>query len=274
MVAVLRCAIMRLLWIRAMLAVLLVTTPVAVHGAQDAAATDVEQGKAIFNGACVVCHGIEGGGAMAPPLNRPTLQAAPDDAALQMVIKEGIPARGMPRVRRFTDNELRQLAVYIRSLARSARAPITGNATAGAAVYDTMGCAGCHIVRGQGGSFGPQLTNIGFARGPAYLRQAIVEPGAALPRSAVMGLRGYDEYLPIQVVMPDGRTVRGVRVNEDAFTLQVREPSGALHSFRKAEIRSISKEPGASLMPSYRTRLTDTQLDDLVAYLASLGGAQ
>jgi mono/diheme cytochrome c family protein len=63
-------------------------------------------------------------------------------------------------------------------------------------------------------------------------------------------------------------------VNEDAFTLQVRELSGALHSFRKADVRSISKEPGASLMPSYRSRLSDAELDDLVAYLASLGGAQ
>ena len=265
---------MRHEWIRTSLVVLLVTAPAAAHGGQDASATDIEQGKAIFGGACVVCHGIDGGGAMAPPLNRPTLQSAPDDAALQMVIKEGIPARGMPRVRRFTDNELRQLTAYIRSLPRTARGPITGNAKAGAAVYDRMGCATCHIAQGQGGSFGPQLTNIGFARGPEYLRQAIVEPGAALPRSAVMGLRGYDEYVPVQVVARDGRTVRGVRVNEDAFTLQVREQSGALHSFRKADVRSIHKEPGASLMPSYRTRLSNTELDDLVAYLASLGGTQ
>jgi cytochrome c oxidase cbb3-type subunit 3 len=265
---------MRRFSIRSTLAALLVAAPVAANGGQNATATaDIEQGKAIFAGACVVCHGVAGGGAMAPPLDRPTLVSAPDDASLQRVIREGIPERGMPRVRRFTDNELGQLTAYIRSLTRTT-APITGNAGAGAAVYDKMGCAACHIVRGQGGSFGPQLTNIGLARGPAYLRQAIVEPAAALPRSAVMGLRGYDEYLPVQVVTPDGRKVRGVRVNEDAFTLQIREPSGALHSFRKADVRSISKEQGASLMPSYRARLSDTELDDLVAYLASIGGAQ
>ena len=260
--------------IRNALTILVLTAPAAAHGGQNGSATDVEQGKAIFGGACVVCHGIDGGGAMAPPLNRPTLQSAPDDAALQRIIKEGMPERGMPRVRRFTDNELGQLAAYIRSLSRAGGATVTGNAKTGATVYDKSGCAACHIVRGQGGSFGPQLTNIGLARGPAYLRQAIVEPGAALPRSAVMGLRGYDEYVPVQVVTPDGRRVRGVRINEDAFTIQVREQSGALHSFRKADVRSISKEPGASVMPSYRGRLSDTELDDLVAYLASLGGAQ
>ena len=260
--------------IRSIVASVVLAVPAMASGGQSAAARDIEEGKAIFGGACVVCHGIAGGGAMAPPLNRATLQSAPDDAALQRVIKEGMPERGMPRVRRFTDSELRQLAAYIRSLASGGRAPVTGNAKAGASVYDKSGCATCHIVRGQGGSFGPQLTNIGFARGPEYLRQAIVEPGAALPRSAVMGLRGYDEYLPIQVVTSAGRTVRGVRVNEDPFTLQVRELSGTLHSFRKADLRSISKEPGASLMPSYRARLSATELDDLVAFLASLGGTQ
>jgi putative heme-binding domain-containing protein len=261
-------------WFRSVLTLLLVAGPVAVCGAQEATADDIAQGKAIFGGACVVCHGIDGGGAMAPPLNRPTLQSAPDDTALQRIIREGMAERGMPRVRRFTDNELRQLTAYVRSLARTTRGVFTGNAAAGAAVYDKSGCATCHIVRGQGGSLGPQLTNVGFARGAAYLRQAIVEPGAALPRNAVMGLRGYDEYLPVQVVTSDGRRVRGVRVNEDAFTIQMRDVSGALHSFRKSDVRSISKEPGASLMPSYRARLSETELDDLVAYLASLGGTQ
>lgn len=259
-------------WILSIIASLALAAPATASGAQSAAARDIEEGKAIFGGACVVCHGIAGGGAMAPPLNRATLQSAPDDATLQRVIKEGMPERGMPRVRRFSDNELRQLAAYIRSLSSGGRTAITGNATAGAAVYEKSGCATCHIVRGQGGSFGPQLTTIGFARGPEYLRQAIVEPGAVLPRSAVMGLRGYDEYLPVQVVTTAGRTVRGVRVNEDPFTLQVREVSGTLHSFRKADLRSISKEPGASLMPSYRARLSPAELDDLVAFLASLGG--
>jgi len=39
-------------------------------------------------------------------------------------------------------------------------------------------------------------------------------------------------------------------------------------------LKAISKEPGASLMPSYRARLSSTELDDLVAFLASLGGTQ
>ena len=84
--------------------------------------------------------------------------------------------------------------------------------------------------------------------------------------------RGYSEFLPVQVVARDGRTVRGVRLNEDAFTLQLRDASGAFHSFRKSDVKSITKEKGASLMPNYRSRLSAGELDDLVAYLSGLGG--
>jgi putative heme-binding domain-containing protein len=259
-------------WLAAAWLAASVALPVFVYAGQDASAADIAGGQAIFGGACVVCHGIDGGGAMGPPLNRPKLQAAPDDEALRRVIVDGIPERGMPRVRRWTDNELRQLVAYVRSLSRSAvRAPVTGNVRAGAAVYEKMGCATCHLVGGQGGSFGPQLTDIGFARGADYLRQALIDPAAALPKSALLGIRGYEEYLPVEIVTRDARTILGVRVNEDAFTIQVREQSGALHSFRKSEVRSIRKEFGASYMPSYK-ELRSADLDDLIAYLASLGG--
>jgi putative heme-binding domain-containing protein len=258
-------------WLQPALLAAVVAFPVSSFAGQEGSAADIAAGKAIFGGACVVCHGIDGGGAMAPPLNRPKLQSAADDDGVRRIILDGIPQRGMPRVRRWTDNELRQLVAYIRSLQRAERSPIAGNARAGAAVYEKLGCAVCHMVRGQGGSFGPQLTDIGFARGPQYLRQALIDPAAVLPRSALMGLRGYDEYLPVQVVTRDGRTILGVRANEDSFTIQVREQSGALHSFRKSDVRSINKEFGASFMPSYK-ELRAADLDDLVAYLASLGG--
>jgi cytochrome c oxidase cbb3-type subunit III len=237
------------------------------------ASADLAPGKALFDALCVVCHGVSGAGAMAPPLNRPALPAASDDAALRRIITDGIPERGMPRPRRTTENELRQLVSYVRSLGRLPRTPVAGNAEKGAAHYERLGCASCHIVRGQGGSFGPELTVIGRLRGPEYLRQAVVEPGAALPVGTLpVPSRGYSEFLPVQVVARDGRTVRGVRLNEDAFTLQLRDAAGAFHSFRKSDVKSISKEKGASLMPDYRNRLSAGELDDLVAYLSGLGG--
>src|SRR5262245_1191670 len=236
---------------------------------------DVEQGKQLFNGMCARCHGIDGTGDEGPSLNRPMLSRAASDDALREVIRDGIPDRGMPRVRRLTDNELTQLVAYVRSLATTTAVATTGNADKGRATYEKLGCAACHIVSGQGGSFGPDLSQVGVNRGPSYLRQSFRRPGANLPRgsSPVPG-RGFTEFLPVRVVTNDGREVRGIRINEDPFTIQMRDSANRFHSFRKSDTKEIEKEFGKSLMPSYRGRLTDAETEDLVAYLASLRGAR
>jgi cytochrome c oxidase cbb3-type subunit III len=248
---------------------------ILVPRASAAQSADIQAGKTLFNGLCVTCHGFEGAGGAGPSLNRPKLTSAPTDAALRTIISEGIPERGMPRVRRTTENELRALVTYVRSLGRTSGSKAIGNPQKGRDHYATLGCAGCHIVNGVGGSFGPALSDIGRLRGVDYLRQAIVDPGATLPRGTLpLPARGYQEYLPVRVVLKDGSEVRGVRVNEDLFTIQIRDTKGAFHSIRKSNAELVRKEIGASLMPSFKDRVAGADLDDLVAYLASLGGTQ
>ena len=239
--------------------------------AQNAAA-DVAQGKKLFDGMCARCHGIDGTGDEGPALNRPTLARAASDDALRDVIRDGIPDRGMPRVRRLTDNELQQLVAYVRSLGRTGATATTGNAERGRAIYAKLACESCHIVKGQGGSFGPDLTEIGVARGAAHLRQSFLGPAEALPRGSLVPGRGFTEFLPVRIVTTDGREVRGVRINEDPFTIQLRDVGNRLHSFRKSELKDLDKEFGKSLMPSFRGRLNDAEIEDLVAYLSSLRG--
>jgi putative heme-binding domain-containing protein len=242
----------------------------AAQGASDAAG-----GRVLFDALCVTCHGFEGAGGQGPPLNRPRLLSAPDDAMLRAIIREGIPSRGMPRLRRVSDDELRQIVAYVRMLGRSAPPPVRGSAERGAQVYSRLGCAACHIVAGRGGSFGPELSDIGWLRGPDYLRQAILEPAARLPQGTrPIPSRGYSEFLPVTVVMRDGREVRGVRLNEDVFTIQIREATGRLHSVRKSDAAAVRKEAGTSVMSGYADRLGPGEIDDLVAYLSTLGGAR
>jgi len=243
--------------------------PLAAQGSGD-----LEKGRQLFLGMCSRCHGAEGGGGEGPNLNRPVLSHAPDDAALEAVIRDGIPDRGMPRVRRFTDAELHAMALYVRSLGRTAAVALPGSPEKGKGVYQRAGCSSCHIIDGEGGNLGPELTSVGAHRAPDYLRDAIVDPAAALPRG-VMPIpgRGFNEFLPVRVVTRDGRQVRGLRMNEDSFTIQVRDASNQFYSFRKAELQSLEKEMGKSLMPDYKARISGADLDDLVAYLSHLGGA-
>ncbi|HEX4592839.1 MAG TPA: c-type cytochrome [Bryobacteraceae bacterium] len=237
--------------------------------------TEVAKGKQLFLGMCSRCHGVEGGGGEGPNLNRPVLSHAPDDQALATVIRDGIPDRGMPRIRRFTDAELHAMVIYIRSLSRNMASTGTGNREKGKAVYQRSGCSSCHIIDGAGGGLGPELTSIGAHRAPDYLRQSIVDPAAVLPRGVMtFPGHGFNEFLPVRVVTRDGRDVRGVRVNEDSFTIQVRDRGNQLYSFRKADLQTLDKQIGQSMMPDYKSKVSGSDLDDLIAYLSSLGAAQ
>jgi putative heme-binding domain-containing protein len=245
--------------------------PLAAKGPQGAQSpADIARGKAAFERLCVVCHASDGSGGEAPALNHPNLDRAPDDEALRALVTKGILNR-MPANAQVTDPEIGQLVAYVRSLGRTPSSPLAGNAQAGGQIYQRAGCVSCHIVNGQGGSFGPVLTNVGALRGASYLRQALVEPGAALPLGTLtVPGRGLREFLPVRVVTRDGRDVRGIRINEDSLTIQIRDRSNQVYSFRKSDLQQLDKETGTSLMPSYQDRLPAADLTDLVAYLSSL----
>jgi len=67
-------------------------------------------------------------------------------------------------------------------------------------------------------------------------------------------------------------TVRGIRVNEDSFFIQIKDARGQFHSFAKSELKDLKRLRGETPMPSFEGSLTAAELDDLVAYLASLKG--
>lgn len=224
---------------------------------------DLTRGKKLFVAHCALCHGIGGTGGRGPSLNQPELRRAADDRALVQIIQNGIQGTEMPEAWQMTDREIRQVAGYVRSLGRTAVVKVPGDPVKGKEYYDAKGgCAACHIVGGRGGTMGPVLSNIGAQRSAAYLREALIDPGAAVPEG----------FLVVSVAARDGQKVRGIRSNEDSFTIQLRDASNAFHSFRKLDLTELKKEFGVSVMPGYRDTLSASEIDDLVAYLAGLRG--
>ena len=205
------------------------------------------------------------------------LPRAADDAALADVIANGIPGTQMPNTR-MTDEERAQLISFVRELGRVQPAQVSGDRANGERVFWAKGnCGQCHTVGPRGGRLGPDLTDIGSKRSPAHLRTSLLEPDAEVPETFAFYQRWTyqpDNFLLLRVVTKDGKEITGIRVNEDAFTIQFRDTSDRMYSFRKEELKEINKNWGATLMPTYKGVLTETEIQDVIAYLASLQGAQ
>ncbi len=237
-------------------------------GAQSAPSSQGEAltlGKKVYTNQCALCHGIDGVGGRGPALNKAKLARVASQADLIKLIQEGIPGSEMSAFWMLSEKEVDQVAAYVLSLGRVPQEALRGDAARGKALYETKGnCGGCHIVNGIGGIAGPDLSEIGARRSASHLRAAVLDPNAALPEG----------FLIVTVTTADGKRIRGERLNEDPFTLQLRESSGRFHSFRKSEVKDLKKELGVSTMPAYKDVFTSAELEDLVAYLAGLGGAQ
>ena len=235
----------------------------------------IESGRSHYLAACARCHGVDGGGGEGPPLARPVLPRAPSDAALVRIIARGIEGTAMGPTWWLGPRDREEVAAFVRSLAPDEAEEtdaLTGDATRGRVVFEEAGCARCHTVRGFGTARGPDLTTVGARRGVTYLREAIVDPAASLPRGLTAMPSDFPDYLVVRVETDDGRALRGMRMNEDTYTIQIKDARGVIHSYYKPGLRALEREFDRSLMQSYADRLSEEEIDDLVAYLARLDG--
>ena len=253
-------------WLGASIAVVLSAsslTSAQTPSLATAGQADVDNGKRVFQLQCAWCHGTDGVGGSGPILRGGKLRHAATDAALLDILKNGIAGTEMPGFAwSLTDRTAWQTAAYVRSLGVQPIQAVPGNPERGAAIYEARSCATCHIVRGRGAGLGPELTAIGALRGPTSLRESVIAPEAAQSPG----------YLVVRALSAEQVEIRGIRVAEDVFWVHIRDASGKLHSLEKKDLISLERQLGATLMPSYKSLLAASELDDLVAYLASLRG--
>jgi putative heme-binding domain-containing protein len=153
-------------------------------------------------------------------------------------------------------------AVFGLLLAPAALLAAAGNPTAGKALFEGKGgCLNCHSLDGRGGSLGPELDKIGLMRATETLRLALVDPSAEV----------YKEFLTTVIVTKRGQTIQGIALNEDDLSIQIRDTAGNPRSYLKDDLKSVRRE-NRSLMPSFASKLSATEIDDLVAYLHRLRG--
>ena len=223
---------------------------------------DVEAGQRLYGPQCQVCHGANGDTVPGIDLKLGRFRRSSSDEDLVRVITSGVPGTGMPPFV-LRPAELTSIIAFIRAGFDPASAAVrVGDAGRGRALFlGRAECAGCHRVNGSGPRLAPDLSDIGAIRTLAALQRALLTPNESL----------LPIHRPVRIVTRDGRTLRGRRLNEDTYSVQIIDEEENLHSLDKAGLREISVATTAS-MPSYAERLTPDELADVIAYLVSLKG--
>ena len=225
---------------------------------------DISNGERYFERQCSRCHGFDAKGndeTGAPDLTG-RLRRASTEVGIFNIIREGVPGTAMlPVDTDLPDAQVWQLVAYIESLRYDpSSVELAGNADAGNGLFRGKGdCDSCHMVAGRGGRLGPDLSRIGENTTPEDLLNAMVAP--------------HDEVDPrwwtLRITGADGVARTGFRMGEDSFSVRIMDNDADLWSYRKNEIRDMQRIE-ESTMPSYEQSLSESELDDLVAFLFSL----
>lgn len=228
---------------------------------------DQPAGQQLFISSCAGCHGLDGrGGEHAPNIATNENVRRLADTDLARIVRNGIPAAGMPAFgSRFDESQLKAIVDYLRILqGRNQTVKLAGDAAKGHALFfGSAGCGECHMVNGKGGFLGADLSGYGESHPPDQIRDAILNAGKN--SNARNGA--------IVVITRAGQKYAGIVRNEDNFSVQMQTRDGAFHFFDKADVAHI-EHPAESLMPQYGSRLTKTELDDLISYLVTSAGTR
>ena len=225
----------------------------------------VATGMGLYRLNCADCHGVDARGVRGPDLTEVWASGRTDEGLFR-TIRNGISGTEMrsftgPRAPR--DDEIWKMLAYLRTLATpTLTQPPVGDVSNGETIF-RQNCSGCHRVMALGGRLGPDLSRIGSSRSRATLVSRIRE-----------GYRGPSDsgYAPVMLTTESGESMRGVTKNEDLFSIQIMAVEGRIQGFEKENLEALEK-PTESLMPVFgRDRLSDSELDDLVSYLETLGG--
>jgi cytochrome c oxidase cbb3-type subunit III len=240
----------------------LIGSPLAAQtGDHQYTTQDIEAGSRLYSGQCSQCHGPNGDTVSGINLRRGQFRRPLSDDELRQTITTGVPGTGMPPFT-FQAPELDGLVAFIRAgFDIGGMAVKVGDARRGQTLFEGKGaCTTCHRVYGRGPRVAPDLSEVGAIRSPAQLFRSLTAP-----TTQMMPINR-----PVRIVTRDGRTIRGRRLNEDTYTVQLIDDEERLLSLDKADIREIEVGKSSPMPPA--AMLAGDDLADMIAYLLSLTG--
>lgn len=134
----------------------------------------------------------------------------------------------------------------------------------GKLMFDATRCSSCHLMRGEGGAIGPDLTQLGTRFSAKDMLEAIIEPNKTVS----------DQYAATVFTLRDGSSVLGRLTNEDKnsyFISQNPFAPDVLREIPKADVIDTKYSYISIMYPGLINRLNEEELKDLIAYLMAGG---
>ena len=131
-------------------------------------------------------------------------------------------------------------------------------------MYNAGRCSSCHIMRGEGGNIGPELTQLGTRFSVKDMLVAIIDPNATVS----------DQYAATVFVMKDGSSILGRLISENEKSYMVSQnpfAPEALREIPKQDVASTKYSYISIMYPGLINNMNEEELRDLVAYLMAGG---
>jgi mono/diheme cytochrome c family protein len=228
----------------------------------------IERGKQTFSANCSFCHGSDArGGETGPNLVRS--QIVLDDKNGELIgeiVKNGIPARGMPPIAIDADG-VSSVVAFLHSLQNiqrgmSSETPIdilVGDAAAGE-TYFKANCAKCHSASGA-------FAGIGGKYPPKTLQNLVVSGGGGRNGATASNVPPTTAV----VTLATGEKVEGVLVRRDAFFVSITMADGTRRTFplegtkNRVEVRN-PLQAHLDMLPKWK----DSDIHNVTRYLTTL----
>jgi len=241
---------------------------VAVGSAQQKQVTPrvappVSQGRQIFASSCGACHGLDGrGGERAPDIASSAEVQKLSDADLVRILQNGIAGAGMPSFASLGTILIKQVVAYLRLLqGKGSVAQLPGDPVRGKALFSSKArCSECHMVQGQGGFIGSDLSSYAAGRSVDEIRVAIQNPANDPDGRSKRAI----------VVTNAGARLEGLVRNEDNFSLALQSLDGNYHLLPKSDLQRIDYVAEPLMPANYGSTLTASEINDLISYLMTV----
>ena len=162
-------------------------------------------------------------------------------------------AKHFPHIKGATTAEMQAQISRLSSVLK----PGGGDPHRGKRLFDSS-CAKCHLMFGEGGRIGPDLTT--FRRDDLLnMLINVVNPSAEIRE-------GFEQ---VMVVTHDGRAVSGLRFDQDQKVLVLRNVDGQNITVARSDIEETIPQPKSLMPEGLLNGLKDQEVRDLFAYLRS-----